>query len=77
MQPGPAAPAGSDRAVAPEGYLTDDMIVFLGFGGQRVWISPRHELVIVRGTARWPVSWVETRIPNLIIKGLAHRETPA
>ncbi len=77
VQPGPAAPAGSDRAVAPEGYLTDDMIVFLGFGGQRVWISPRHELVIVRGAARWPVSWVETRIPNLIIKGLADRETPA
>jgi CubicO group peptidase (beta-lactamase class C family) len=77
VEPGSSAPAGSDRAVAPDGYLTDDMIVFLGFGGQRVWISPRHELVIVRGTARWPVSWVETRIPNLIIKGLAGRETPA
>ncbi len=67
---GQSAPAGSDRAVAPQGYLADDMILFLGYGGQKVWISSVQELVIVRGTGQWPTAWVETRIPNLIISGL-------
>jgi CubicO group peptidase (beta-lactamase class C family) len=72
IQPGESAPAGSDGAIAPGGYLADDMVVFLGYGGQRVWISRRYQLVIVRSTVRWPEAWVETRIPNLLIAGITN-----
>ena len=67
---GESAPAGTDQEIAPDRYLTDDMVLFLGYGGQKVWISRRHQLVIVRATSRWPDAWVETRIPNLIIAGI-------
>jgi CubicO group peptidase (beta-lactamase class C family) len=56
--------------VAPEGYHADDMVIFLGYGEQRVWISPSNELVIVRGTRKWAPSWNETRIPNTILDAL-------
>ena len=67
---GTSAPPGSGLPVAPEGYATDDMIVFLGLGEQRVWISPSNKLVIVRGTRTWAPSWTETKIPNMILREL-------
>jgi CubicO group peptidase (beta-lactamase class C family) len=59
----------------PEGFHTDDMIVFVGFGEQRVWISPSNDLVIVRGTRQWAPSWNEMRIPNLALDAIAATDT--
>jgi CubicO group peptidase (beta-lactamase class C family) len=70
IKQGESAPPGTDQETAPDRYLADDMVLFLGYGGQKVWISRRHQLVIVRGTSAWPESWVETRIPNLIVAGI-------
>ena len=70
IRPGKSAPSGSGLPVAPEGYAADDMIVLLGLGEQRVWISPSNKLVIVRGTRTWAPSWNETKIPNMILRAL-------
>jgi hypothetical protein len=72
---GEVSPLQAKVPVAPEVYLTDDMVVFLGLGEQRVWISPSNDLVIVRGTDQWAPSWDESRIPNLILKALQTNET--
>lgn len=70
IQSGDAGEPGIDDIVAPAPYLADDMAVFLGYGDQRVWVSPSNDLVIVRATTDWAPSWVETRIPNTILKAL-------
>lgn len=75
IQRGESSPPKSDIPVAPEDYHADDMIIFLGFGEQRIWISPSNELVIVRGTNQWAPSWNETYIPNVILDGLAAMDT--
>lgn len=67
---GEASQPGIDDIVAPEDYLADDMVIFLGYGDQRVWVSPSNDLVIVRATTQWAPSWVETRIPNTILRAL-------
>ena len=54
----------------PPLYLTDDMITFVGFGGQRVWISPKNELVIVYATKKWSNAWNEAKLPNMILQSL-------
>ncbi len=59
----------------PEGFHTDDMIVFVGFGEQRVWISPSNDLVIVRGARQWAPSWNEMYIPNLVLDAIAATDT--
>ena len=72
IQPGDqgSGDEGADEEIAPDTYATDDMIIFLGYGGQKVWVSPSHNLVIVRATMKWADSWVETLIPNAIINAL-------
>lgn len=70
IQIGEKAPPKSDVPVAPENYRADDMITFLGYGEQRVWISPSNELIIVRGTKQWSPSWNETKIPNAILDAI-------
>lgn len=67
---GDAGEPGADDIVAPDVYLADDMVIFLGYGDQRVWVSPANDLVIVRATKQWAPSWVETRIPNIILGDL-------
>ena len=54
----------------PPLYLDDEMIVFVGFGGQRTWVSPKYNLVIVYATKHWANAWVEAKIPNSIISSL-------
>ncbi len=65
---------GSDGTLrkknASEPFLDQDMIFMNGHGYQRVWISRKYDLVIVRFGRRWPAAWDETRIPNTIIRGL-------
>jgi CubicO group peptidase (beta-lactamase class C family) len=59
-----------DKDDEPPLYLTDDMITFVGFGGQRVWISPKNELVIVYATKKWSNAWNEAKLPNMILQSL-------
>lgn len=70
ITPGTARKVAGDSIIAPDTYLADDMITFLGFGDQRVWISPANDLVIVYATMQWASEWIETRIPNTLLKGL-------
>jgi hypothetical protein len=45
------------------------MIFIDGFGGQRVYIVPSEQLIIVRtGMAR--IDWDDARIPNAILRGI-------
>ncbi len=55
---------------ASEPFLDQDMIFMNGQGYQRVWISRKYDLVIVRFGRKWPAAWDATRIPNTIIRGL-------
>jgi len=64
----------NDYRVSSERYLVDDMVVFVGHGEQRVWISPSQNLVIVRATKKWASSWVETKIPNSILQVLIQQD---
>ena len=50
-------------------YLVDDLLFFDGFGGQRVYISRKKDLVIIRlGEVRF--DWDDSVIPNLVIEAL-------
>ena len=60
-------------AVAENPFDAGDIIYFDGLGGQRVYVIPSAELVIVRtGVLAW--EWNDTRLPNLILAGIV--ETP-
>jgi len=49
--------------------LADDMLIFDGAIGQRIYISPSRDLVIVRIGNSIP-DWDDSILPNLIIAGL-------
>ena len=60
-------------AVAETPFDAGDIIYFDGLGGQRVYVIPSAELVIIRtGVLAW--EWNDTRLPNLILAGIT--ETP-
>lgn len=64
---GPRSPVKMSNV---EPYLANDMVFFDGFGGERVYISPSLDLVIVRiGEAS--LAFDDSVIPNDIIRGLA------
>jgi CubicO group peptidase (beta-lactamase class C family) len=46
-----------------------DLVMMNGFGGQRVWIMPSKQLVIVRTGRTWPPAWDDAILPNLIWSG--------
>jgi len=50
-------------------YVMDDLIYFDGFGGQRVYIVPSEELVIIR-TGDISLDWDDAYVPNTIVKGI-------
>ena len=52
-----------------EPYIDEDVIYFDGFGGQRVYIIPSRELVIVR-TGAIKMDWDDAKLPNIISKGI-------
>ena len=58
----------SVAASAP--FKADDMIYFDGFGGQRVYISPSNDLVIVR-TGDPAFDWDESFLPNSVLDDLS------
>lgn len=61
---GEAAPS-----IAEAPFAAEDMVFFDGAVGQRVYISRKHDLVIVRIGASAP-GWDDSRLPNLILAGL-------
>ena len=60
-------------AVAEQPFDAGDIIYFDGLGGQRVYVIPSAELVIIRtGVLAW--EWNDTRLPNLVLTGI--KEAP-
>lgn len=60
---------------ASEGFATDDVVHFLGYGFQHVWVIPHLDMVVVRATRVWPEEpWDQSKIPNLLIRGMAAAE---
>lgn len=57
------------KAFHSEPFLAADMIYIDGFGGQRVYIVPSRELIIVR-TGEALMDFDDARIPNAILRGL-------
>jgi len=57
---------------ASEPFASDDVFQFLGHGFQHVWVIPSLDMVVVRANKVWPAEpWDQTRIPNLLIRGLS------
>lgn len=52
-----------------EAYKADTIAYFDGMGGQRVYIIPAEDLVIVR-TGAITMDWDDAMLPNLILNGL-------
>ena len=48
----------------------DDLIYFDGFGGQRVYVIPSEDLVIVR-TGDVSMDWDDALLPNSIFRGIS------
>ncbi|MEZ5459157.1 MAG: serine hydrolase [Steroidobacteraceae bacterium] len=63
------------KALHSEPFATDDMIYIDGFGGQRVYIVPSQELIIVR-TGEALLDFDDAIIPNAILRGLRAPEQP-
>lgn len=61
------------KAFHSEPFLAADMIYIDGFGGQRVYIVPSRELIIVR-TGEALMDFDDARIPNAILRGLRTSE---
>jgi CubicO group peptidase (beta-lactamase class C family) len=59
-------PVGVKQA---EPFLVDDVVFFDGGGGQRVYIIPSADLVIVRTGMRSP-AWDDGVIPNIVLRDL-------
>ncbi len=57
------------RAYHSEPFAASDVVYFDGFGGQRVYIIPSADMVIVR-TGSLAMDWDDARLPNLLLAGL-------
>lgn len=58
-----------------EPFLVDDVVFFDGGGGQRVYIVPSADLVIVRTGMRSP-QWDDGIIPNIVLRDLGFGNSP-
>lgn len=56
-----------------EGFAAPEVIMFHGHGGQRVYVLPDKQLVIVRAARQWPAAWDDALLPNVIWRGTAER----
>ena len=62
------------RGYHSEPFAAHDVAYFDGFGGQRVYIIPSADMVIVR-TGSLATDWDDARLPNLLLGGLRSKET--
>jgi CubicO group peptidase (beta-lactamase class C family) len=51
-------------------FLAGDVAFLAGAGGQRVYIIPSHEIIIVRTGAR-RTDWDDAKLPNAILRGVS------
>ena len=65
-----------DRLSEP--YAADDLFYLDGMARNRLWLVPSLELAILRtgGEPDDPADWDDSRIPNLIIRGVLDRVPP-
>lgn len=56
-------------AMEQEPFSAQDIIYFDGLGGQRVYVIPSQDLVIVR-TGVLARKWEDTELPNLLVAGI-------
>ena len=61
------------RVLHSEPFAAKDLFYFDGFGGQRLYVVPSLELVIVR-LGEISFEWDEAMLPNIVIRGLV--DTP-
>ena len=61
---------GTTSVYHSEPYLMNDLIYFDGFGGQRVYVIPSEDLVIVR-TGDVSMDWDDALLPNTIFRGIS------
>jgi CubicO group peptidase (beta-lactamase class C family) len=64
----------SVKAFHSEPFVAEDMIFIDGFGGQRVYVVPSRQLIIVR-TGEALLDWDDAIIPNAILRGLRAPES--
>ncbi len=57
------------KAFHSEPFAAPDMVFIDGFGGQRVYMVPSQELIVVR-TGRGQPDWDDARIPNAILRAI-------
>lgn len=55
---------------ASEPFLADDVFYVDGYGGQRVYVVPSRQLVVTRVGAVARAEWDNTRLPNLVMRGI-------
>lgn len=54
-----------------EPFAAPQVIIFHGHGGQRTYVMPDKQLVIVRAARQWPDAWDDALLPNVIWRGTA------
>lgn len=79
---GKALRPGDRERPQSEPFLAKDIFMLLGRGGQRVYVSPALDLVIVRlgphnGMEPLKAGWDNSRLPNIIVRGLQGQGQPA
>jgi CubicO group peptidase (beta-lactamase class C family) len=57
------------KAFHSEPFVAPDMIYIDGYGGQRVYMVPSQDLIIVR-TGEAHMDWDDAKIPNAILRGI-------
>jgi CubicO group peptidase (beta-lactamase class C family) len=57
------------KAYHSEPFAAPDMIYIDGFGGQRVYIVPSQDLIVIR-TGKAQTKWDDALLPNAILRGL-------
>jgi len=57
------------RVLHSEAFVAPDVIYFDGMGGQRVYIIPSADMVIVR-TGELTLDWDDSKLPNILLRGM-------